>query len=183
MCANLPVGLLPVCPESQNLSSTLPQSPSPSREKKNLTLCTRSFPNAHGARTWLLRPPPSTPTPRRLLLPRQSPRLRVHPHRIKRFLLHLMPLSPMRLRLRPRPRQPRLLRPCPCPRQRRGSGSSRKQGSTPPNTTRSVPSSPTCVSASSRFILNIFFFLCLKIPQIFTRASCVLLWRRQSWSL
>ena len=109
---------------------------------------------ARRTRTWPLRPPPSTPPPR-FLLRRQSPRL--HPHRIKRSLLLLMPLSQMRLRPQwPRPRQPRLLRPC--PRQRRGSGSSRNRGSTPPNTTRSVPSSPTCVSASSRFTLNIFYF-------------------------
>jgi len=133
------------------------------------TLALAHFPTR--TQTWPLRPPASTPPPR-LLLPRQSPRL--HPHRIKRSLLLLMPLSPMRLR----PRQHRLLRPC--PRQRRGSGSSRKRGSTPPNTTRSVPSSPTCVSASSRFTLNISFFSLSKIP---TRASCVLWRRRQSWSL
>jgi hypothetical protein len=99
---------------------------------------TRSFPNAHP--TWPLRPPPST-LPPRLLLPRQRPRL--HLYWIKRSLL-LLPLSPMR----------------PRPRPRRRSGSSRKRGSTPPNTTRSVPSSPICVFASSRFTLNIFL-LCV----------------------
>lgn len=106
-------------------------------------------------RTWQLRPPPPPTQPPRRLLRRRSPRL--HPHPIKRSLL-LLPFSPTRQRQRLRQHQhpPLPLRQHPQPRR---SGSSRRWGSTPPTTTRSAPSSPTCVSASSRFALNFLFVL------------------------
>jgi hypothetical protein len=171
MCANLPIGLYRCVqtPKSQNLSSTLPQSPNQSNA------CARSFPNAHGApehgrsdrRRRHHRPASSSLGRARDCTRTGSKGLSSSSARCA--CARASPGSRARARARASASAEEA--------EARGSGFPHLRILQDP-CRRCRPACPLLPGLHSTS-----FFFVEKSPLIFTRASCALLWRRQSWSL